>query len=333
MIRAFCTTDSPNPWPLEIDMTYRLLNQYLIVTTIKNRGVVKKGINEKEPTNADDMTMMGPIFLCHTRNKFDYNNFLRELRLELDKITPKNWEGKYLILSDHDAGQKWALERNFGDCAIFCGCQRHLESNLRDQIITKDPAKVQELLDFCFHEEYGLSTRDTPEELAEAESQINPDDWKDANLVTRRIREDLVEPRFQEPRLKKNIKTQCVESMNNVIKVYEDFTPEKLVPFSRSMEGLTDDQLAKVIKAILGTSTEYSLAKNYLKHYVNPTVWGNWGKHQPLKQQNHIMNFFKAPPKPKKAQVIVSQDGLMEVPLKARSLKNKPGTRGSNKGA
>ena len=94
------TTDSPNPWPLEIDMTYRLSNMYLIVTTIKNRGVVKRGTNEKDPKPEDDMTMMGPVFMCYTRNKHDYDTFLHALASELDKITPKNWKGKYLICSD-----------------------------------------------------------------------------------------------------------------------------------------------------------------------------------------------------------------------------------------
>ena len=332
MIRAFATTDSPNPWPLEIDMTYRLTNEYLIVTTIKNRGIVKKSWNQDEHRNEQDMTMMGPVFLCHTRNKFDYDNFLAELRRELDKITPKNWTGKYLILSDGDPGQKWALVKNFGDVAIFCGCQRHLESNVREQIVSNQPAKIQECLNFCFHDDYGLSTRDTPEELAEAESKINREDWKDPDLVLRRVREELVEPRFQEPRLKKNMKTQCVESQNHVFKEYENYEPQKLIPFSRTLEGRVDDESSVVIKAIIGTSTQYTLAEKYKKHYVNPTVWGNWGKHQPEKQQKHFLAFFKAPPKPRASQVITSQDGNLEVPLKARQVKAKPGTRGSAKG-
>ena len=79
----------------------------------------------------------------------------------------------------------------------------------------------------------------------------------------------------------------------------------------------------------MGISTEYVLADKYKRFYVNPTVWGNWGKFQPEKQEQHILNFFKPLPKPRKAQVITSQDGLMEIPLKARPIKLKPGTKGS----
>ena len=98
------------------------------------------------------------------------------------------------------------------------------------------------------------------------------------------------------------------------------------------MEGLTNDQKGKVIKAILGISTEYVLADKYKRFYVNPTVWGNWGKFQPGKQEQHVLNFLKPLPKPRKTQVITSQDGLMEISLKARPIKLKPGTKGSDKG-
>ena len=39
------------------------------------------------------------------------------------------------------------------------------------------------------------------------------------------------------------------------------------------------------------------------RFYVNPTVWGNWGKFQPGKQEQHVLNFLKPLPKPRKAHI------------------------------
>ena len=132
--------------------------------------------------------------------------------------------------------------------------------------------------------------------------------------------------------MRKNGKTQCVESQNHGLKEYTDFTPEKLVPIVNTTERVGDDQLSEVIKAITGTSTKYVLAKDKQHLYVNPTVWGQWGKTNPEKQQQHILKFFNPPRKSKKTQLIISQDGNLSMPLKAREVKQKPGTKGSGRG-
>ena len=281
-----CNEDGPNS-PLCIDMTFNLGNFYVVVTTYKHLQLLTKRSNN-EPV------ILGPVMMCMKKDRPTYQFLFQQINSHCPEI--KDQLKAYG--TDVELPLRKALELEFPFALGFV-CRKHIvrnlehklktELNLSDKFFRKVVAdvfgdKTQEGLVQCTtRAEYDFLLsklcvkwdRDESEERAKKGDTQEPKAAKyfmknKADIVYHHSRSAALREVGIDVELFDN---NDPESINALIKKWENEEKSDIPKFVRDIKELHDKQRHDISRAFCGTPGLYAVKEDYAEFAVGAEFW------------------------------------------------------------
>ena len=301
-IRRFCCAGpAAQNTVLGIDKTYNLGQVHVTPTVFKHLAVLKRTTN-------DHPIMAGPILLHGSSDHHTFAEFFYHLRSHLGINLPSP-----IVGSDDEKAIKSSISQVWPATKKLT-CVRHIKNNLKDYLTKKVGVneKVKSALVSTVFGKEGVASADNTVLFEIRKSQA----LQAAGSVSS-VYKDYLNVHIL-PKLYENLQAcetpgfgsllewtnNNAESLNNVLKMAVNWTPQALVALVEKLRGVVMGYSTEVERAIAGLG-DYKLCDEYMKFHVPTNIWAGRTAEQ---RQRHLKRFLNTI-KPSSSKLSLTSDG------------------------
>jgi hypothetical protein len=316
-IRKFCTTGSTS---LGIDRTFNLGQSYVTITVYKNLHVLRSATSEHP-------IFVGPMFLHWDGSSITYQKFLSYLRSHIDNEvdTAVRYNDALTIGTDDEKALVKALQICFPS-ANHLLCMIHLQDNTRHLLCDKLGVNKQKR-EQIIHDVFRVLPEANDSVLFSRQADEIEEKYESELPIFVEYFNNRLRPAIEKHVNSRNKKTTVCwtnnncESMNHIIKLTCNWTPQQLPELVRKLESVVQAQMQEVRRAVHGQG-DFVLAPNYNKFRVQDMEWKCMTSEQ---KSDHLKRLYRYTPKgTHKTETVTSADGKLTVP-NGQKVAKKPG--------
>ena len=232
--------------------------------------------------------------------------------------------------SDDEKALTKAIDHSFpGSSRVLC--TKHLKDNLQHYLTHVAAVKQHEYIeikDLVFGDN-GLVNAEDSFEVEQISTKIaSTTDNKQfqtyfAKFFKDRVNAFVTIPRQRERQKGKLWTNNNSESLSNVLKMAVDWNPKATPELLEAIYNVVNLQFKDTRRALYGTGN-YRLAPKYCNYTIPEMTWKQKSEDQ---KETLLMNFLKDNKKRPLPDKIVSANGVLSLPNKARRIATKPGQR------